>query len=430
MKINTVIPSFPSFSKPLTRAEFETTLTKLSQTFQSQGFNSSDAKNLASKIISYKGQGLTDAQISKNLDDSQKFKEARLVEREKQREIARESQKDLLASLAKRRAEIAKIQAERRAGRSRSRVLTKKELRNLNKNKIVLVADPRNPRGALIPKAVADRIRLQLVKQGKDRGTSSIAQKNDPSILERIRRRLRAQKDDSQARVIAVNRNFVLLSNGKKVLRSKFTGTIPEKFLSKKRKFISTTAKDSQGNIIELKQFDTLNTVTKKTSATSTDPSKTKKPTSVFQQDKPETTPIQDATELIQDFFVNFFNQETPEAKADDLKDETKIDPIGDFLGSVTDFFGSLSKPAILPEVKAEEPKTTPTSISTTSISTTSTPTLTPETQNEKTESAILKFLKENAVKIAIGSVGAIAVGFVALASMGTSQMGINDAKN
>ena len=67
------IPSFPSFSKPTTRTQFNSVLVKLTRNFQSQGISLNDSKRLASQILSFKNQGLTDSQISKNSRTRQTF---------------------------------------------------------------------------------------------------------------------------------------------------------------------------------------------------------------------------------------------------------------------------------------------------------------------------------------------------------------------
>ena len=427
MRTKTVVPSFPSFSIPKTRTEFNVTLLKLTKNFESQGFSKNDAKSMASQIISGKRQGLTDSQISKNIEDGRIGRRAFAQKQAQKREDARASQKELLEKLAKEKAERAKIQAQIKRRQPKVNVF--------NKPKVVLVANPDNPRGALIPKSVADAIRTKKVQQGKDRGTSSIAQKNDPSVLDKIKRFMSAQKDDSSAKVIAVNRSFVLLDNGKKIPRNSFKGKIPAELLSRGRKQKipenNATLQDIERNkaIITNPKSNVQN---KKNSASSTDVTKNKKPSkSVFQQDKPETTPITDTIKSIQESFDGFVDSFAKKPET-----ETKKEPV-DIFKPITDFFASLTNTT--PETKTETPKETkpqPTKITepqptkpTEQKPTTQQPKqeTTPETQDK--ESGTIQLIKENAGKIAIGAVGAMMLGVVVLGTMGNMNA-ISEVRN
>ena len=429
MRTKTVVPSFPSFSIPKTRTESNVTLLKLTKNFESQGFSRNDAKSMASQIISGKRQGLTDSQISKNIEDGRIGRRAFAQKQAQKREDARESQKDLLEKLAKQKAETVKLQAQRKSRQSRA---------TRNKPKVILVANPDNPRGALIPKSVAGAIIKKRKEQGKDRGTSSLTS-NNPSTVAKIKQFLSAQKDDSSAKVIAVNRSFVLLDNGKKIPRNSFKGKIPAELLSRGRKRKIPENNASLEDIERNKAIITnpsSNVITKKNASNSTKPSKTKRPSkSVFQKDKPETTPIADTIEVIQESvsdFIDSVTNPTPETKADTTKETEPINPLKLF----TDFFASLTKS---PETKTETPKETkpqPTKITepqptkpTEQKPTTQQPKqeTTPETQDK--ESGTIQLIKENAGKIAIGAVGAMMLGVVVLGTMGNMNA-ISEVRN
>ena len=395
-----VNPSFPFFSNPRTRTEFNATLLKLTKSFESQGVSRNDAKRLTSQIISFKRQGLTDSQIEKNLLQDKVFQDEKNTETQKELQDARNSQKDLLEQLKKEKLQRAKLQAERKTRDSRFD-RTKEQVRNFGKTKVILVANPKNPRGPLIPKSQADKIRIELSKQGKNTRQTSLSQKNNPSIITKIRESLKPKSDD-EATVIGVNRGFVQLSNGNLVKRDEFKGKIPEKFLvNNTGKVIqnNATKEDVERNKAVIINPSSRRDPTKATKKTNSDPTKasskssssrTKRPSkSVFQNDKPETFPVKETIDAVKDFVGSITNP-IPQAKAEDNKKEIPFDP----LKGIVDFF--TPKPKDIPKESSPIPKPQsdiPKPETQTKPSKTINPT--------KDENKIIKFVKENGLKIA-----------------------------
>lgn len=421
-----VSPTFPSFSNPRSRTEFNETLEKLKKSFQDQGLPINDASRLASQIITFKSQGLTDSQISKNLEQDRVFQEEKQAERIAEQEKARASQADLIARLNKERAERARLQAERKA-------LNERRARFAEKPKVILVANPENPRGALITREQAQIIQTRLDKAGgiKERTASSLEQKNT-SILDKVRSFVANQKDASKAKVIGVNRSFVQLDNGTIVPRDQFKGEIPKQFLTNEKPVLPKSKafdEDIFGNKIDLTDFSPTETAkNKKASSTATDPSKTtttRKPKSVFNKDKPETTPIADSTKAITDFLSNLIPKS--DTKTEVEKPTEPFDPFKSF----TDFINSITKPKPT-EPPIARPPTKPTPEPTPEPKPTEPE---PETTNKPTapektteENKIIKFVKDNGIQIALGGISLILIAGLALSTVPSSNA-ISEAK-
>jgi len=357
--------TIPSFSIPKTRKEFDTTRIFLTTFFKTnEGLNQNDASRLASQIISYKSQGLTSSQITKNLQDDLAFRDEKKIQKEKELEALKQTEKQ---KLIQKQIADAKKRSEELAKRKRTSIeRTSQQVRNFvnSKKSEPLVANPDNPRGKLIPKSQADAILLKRKQQGKTTKTSSVTQTK--SIIDRLRESLKS-KSDTNVTVVDLNRTSVLLSNGKLIPRDQFKGIIPKELLiSENKKFPQnnvTTLADIERNkaIITNPSLTTVQSPIKTDNTASNIgdlskiPSTTKRPSkSVFQNDKPETTPITNAFETISNSVTGFFesiSNPTPEAKAEDNKPTEIFDP----LKSITDFFGS-----IIPK-QNEEPKPTET---------------------------------------------------------------------
>lgn len=400
--------TIPSFSLPLTRTETNALASKLAKDFQSQGLTVNDAKTKALQVITFKQQGLTDSQIQKNFSDTEKFQADKEAQRQKEILAQQQKQQPLLDQLAKEKAEREKLAKASQDRESR----TLEEIRNFGKDNEILVANPRDPRGKLIPKSEALKIQAELNRVGgiKEADPTSIGQKNNPSILDSLRKLLSNEKS-GVVEVVAINRSFVQLSDGTLKDRATFTGTIPQKLLDAEKVTVKAKTPDNA----PLGGVTTFSGVTKivdptKTVEKITDPTKTtgKRPSkSVFQQDKPETTPVADTLKTVTDSISGAIDSvfKTPEATAQ-TKTETKpFDPLGDLVNFFTP--KTETKTETKPVETPTTPKTTDPSKQETTTTTGNKPAPEPEKQTN-TLDKVTKFVTENGVKIAIGGISSI----------------------
>ena len=405
--------TIPPFSLPLTRTETNALASTLAKKFQSQGLDANKAKTMALQIITFKQQGLTDSQIAKNFADTTNFEAEKEKERLAKVQAEQQKQQALLNQLAKEKAEREKL--AKAVDNRENRTLA--EIRNFNKTNTVLVANPKNPRGALIPQALAKQFQEELQKQGiKEQDQSSIAQKNNPSILDAIRKALSNEKSGI-VEVVGLNRTFVQLSNGALVNRADFKGTIPQKFLDAEKITVKTPTPDNApfGGVTTIKGVMKIVDPIKTQAPAKVKTDLSKRPSkSVFQKDKPETTPVADTLKTIQDTFTNIFTPKEETPKIENPIDEKQFDPLKD----LSNFFTTLFTPKeTIPESPIPEtPKTTditkpePTTIPENKPE----PTATEPTLTEK----VTKFVSENGIKIVAGGIASIAILGISLAML------------
>lgn len=213
--------SFPSFSKPLTRADYDKVISNLTDYFTKQ--NLPDPRSLAAIVVNLRDQGLTDAQIQKQIDQHLATVKAKADAKAAEVAKLQAAQKPLLDKLSAAKSAKQAIIDAQRAEREKA---VKEFIAGKPSNE--MLADPRDP-SKKVTRAEYDAIIAKMQAQGKDTRQTSGTQN-----VEALRAQIAAQKaGNANPVVIDVNKSFVLLSNGQLIERSKFTGTIPAELLAK-----------------------------------------------------------------------------------------------------------------------------------------------------------------------------------------------------
>lgn len=156
--------SIPPFSNPTSRTQFNNTVLMLSNYFQqNEGLSKSDADIKAAQIISFKQQGLSNAEIETALNQHAATISAIATKQKNQAAAALASQKTTLDQIkAAQAAATPKASLIAHNAAAISNNLTADQRRALvfaeQKSAEPMVADPRNPRGALITQSQYNQI--------------------------------------------------------------------------------------------------------------------------------------------------------------------------------------------------------------------------------------------------------------------------------
>lgn len=213
--------SFPSFSKPLTRADYDKVILQLTNHFTKQ--NLPDPRTLAALVVNLRDQGLSDVQIQKQIDQHLATQKAKADAKAAQVAKLQAAQKPLLDKLSAAKTAKQTIIDAQNAEREQA---VKEFIYGKPSNE--MLADPRDP-SKKITRAEYDKVIAERAAQNKD-----TTNKTGNPNTDAIRAQIQAEKAGiSNPVVIGVNRSYVQLSNGQLIERSKFTGTIPAELLAK-----------------------------------------------------------------------------------------------------------------------------------------------------------------------------------------------------